>query len=197
MPKVSPTASTSHTSSSQHIPLTHQLTLCAQLCAASLSVGSSTELEPGSLSASDYTLDWAHSSATTKLQLPYALLHSLSRGAPSHTGAPSPLTLRTRDYQRFQLHFDSVDDAQLVWDTIKSLLAQLSPSRIDTLVALRSREQPASSTADEWQIYDLEREFGRMGVGRRSQAWRYTTINSDYEVSVPMLHRLRGSLMAR
>lgn len=33
-----------------------------------------------------------------------------------------------------------------------------------------------------WNIYNPREEFGRMGVGTRSKAWRFTTINNDYSV---------------
>lgn len=33
-----------------------------------------------------------------------------------------------------------------------------------------------------WNIYSPREEFGRMGVGTRTKAWRFTDINKDYSV---------------
>jgi myotubularin-related protein 6/7/8 len=33
-----------------------------------------------------------------------------------------------------------------------------------------------------WGIYNPEKEFERMGLGTRTQEWRFTTINKDYSV---------------
>ena len=43
-----------------------------------------------------------------------------------------------------------------------------------------------------WEIYDPVAEFQRMGVGNRSQAWRFSDINHDYEVSLSVLPILLG-----
>jgi hypothetical protein len=51
------------------------------------------------------------------------------------------------------------------------------------------------SPSDGWQVYDLAREFARMGVGgsnQRSAAWRFTTVNNDYEVCRPKLPSSSG-----
>lgn len=33
-----------------------------------------------------------------------------------------------------------------------------------------------------WDIYEPSKEFARMGVGSRSKAWRFSSVNKDYEV---------------
>jgi myotubularin-related protein 6/7/8 len=42
--------------------------------------------------------------------------------------------------------------------------------------------KPPLDHNDGWSIYSPREEFGRMGVGTRSKAWRYTDINKDYSV---------------
>jgi myotubularin-related protein 6/7/8 len=34
-----------------------------------------------------------------------------------------------------------------------------------------------------WEIYNVQREYMRQGVGVRTKAWRFTDINKDYSVS--------------
>ena len=48
-------------------------------------------------------------------------------------------------------------------------------------------------TKNGWSVYSPREEFGRMGIGSRSKAWRFTDINKDYSVSTP-LHQ-RGMLV--
>lgn len=35
---------------------------------------------------------------------------------------------------------------------------------------------------DGWEIYNVQEEYMRMGVGKRTKAWRFTDINRDYSV---------------
>ena len=41
---------------------------------------------------------------------------------------------------------------------------------------------PPFADSNGWSIYSPREEFGRMGVGTRSKAWRFTDINKDYSV---------------
>jgi len=38
-----------------------------------------------------------------------------------------------------------------------------------------------------WEIYNVQREYMRQGVGVRTKAWRFTDINKDYSVSEAIL----------
>jgi len=42
---------------------------------------------------------------------------------------------------------------------------------------------PGAASDNGWNVYSPREEFGRMGVGSRSKAWRFTDINKDYVVS--------------
>jgi len=43
---------------------------------------------------------------------------------------------------------------------------------------------PASKNGkDGWEIYNVQEEYMRMGVGKRTKAWRFTDINRDFSVS--------------
>ena len=43
---------------------------------------------------------------------------------------------------------------------------------------------PPLPTSNGWSVYSPREEFGRMGVGTRSKAWRFTDLNKDYPASV-------------
>lgn len=47
---------------------------------------------------------------------------------------------------------------------------------------------PAFAVSDGWSIYSVREEFGRMGVGSRSKAWRFTDINKEYSVRRSHVH---------
>lgn len=49
---------------------------------------------------------------------------------------------------------------------------------------------PASKNGkDGWEIYNVQEEFMRMGVGKRTKAWRFTDINRDYSVRFTIILR--------
>jgi hypothetical protein len=53
---------------------------------------------------------------------------------------------------------------------------------VTQLYAFCYTPSPPLSASDGWTIYSPREEFGRMGVGTRSKAWRFTDINKDYAV---------------
>ncbi|GJN90765.1 hypothetical protein Rhopal_003779-T1 [Rhodotorula paludigena] len=116
--------------------------------------------------------------------IPLTLLHSVTRTPPSLTGEPTPLILRTRDYWTYDVHFDSVADADLAWDSIKAACGSLSSSGLEGRYAFSRPIDKAPSKGKEragWAVYNVEEEFARMGMGSRSKAWRFTDINADFQ----------------
>ena len=53
---------------------------------------------------------------------------------------------------------------------------------INQLYAFFYVPNPPFAVSDGWSLYSPREEFGRMGVGTRSKAWRFTDINKDYSV---------------
>jgi myotubularin-related protein 6/7/8 len=47
---------------------------------------------------------------------------------------------------------------------------------------------PPFTANDGWSFYSPREEFGRMGVGTRTKAWRFTDINRDFSVRTPFSH---------
>ena len=53
------------------------------------------------------------------------------------------------------------------------------------LYAFNYTPSPPLTASNGWTLYSPREEFGRMGVGTRSRAWRFTDINKDYNVRSP------------
>jgi myotubularin-related protein 6/7/8 len=123
---------------------------------------------------------------TLPQQIPLALLHSVTRTPPSLTGDPSPILLRTRLFESFELAFASLADADNVWDTLKGLCSSFASGGLENRYAffcgdVKPEDKKGKGKAG-WDIYDPAAEFARMGLGTRSKAWRTTTLNADFQV---------------
>ncbi len=57
---------------------------------------------------------------------------------------------------------------------------------ITALYAFFYSPKPPLSVNDGWTMYVPREEFGRMGVGTRTKAWRFTDINKDYSVHLSL-----------
>jgi hypothetical protein len=65
---------------------------------------------------------------------------------------------------------------------------------VTQLYAFFYRPSPPLPVRDGWSIYSPRDEFGRMGVGSRSKAWRFTDINKDYAVGSTLFSEDRLSI---
>lgn len=108
--------------------------------------------------------------------VPYPLISLVSR-LPQTLHGQCPLTFHTRTFETFSLAFAEDGDALDVFESVKELTVALS---VTQLYAFFYRPSPPFPTSDGWSIYSPRDEFGRMGVGSRSRAWRLTDINKDY-----------------
>ncbi|BGP16515.1 hypothetical protein JCM10213_001146 [Rhodosporidiobolus nylandii] len=119
-----------------------------------------------------------------EIWIPLPLLHSVTRTPPTLTGTPTPLVLRTRDYTTYSLYFSSATEADQVWDSLKGLCGSFSAGGLEGRYAFfcgpaRGKEKGKGKAG--WEIYSPEEEFARMGLGTRSKAWRFTSINADFQ----------------
>ncbi|KAF9014067.1 protein-tyrosine phosphatase-like protein [Cyathus striatus] len=89
----------------------------------------------------------------------------------------TPLTIHTRTFETISLTFEKDNEASDVFDSVKELTVATS---VTQLYAFFYTPNPPFPTSDGWSIYSPREEFGRMGVGSRSKAWRFTDINKDY-----------------
>lgn len=118
---------------------------------------------------------------------------------PPSTTSLSPLVARTFTFETYTFLFREFTKAQDVCESIKALVTsgaltsfnRLSPFAYASTASLSScyafsykSESPASAQ-DGWNVYDPKRELARMGVGgekQRTEAWRWSDVNADYEV---------------
>jgi hypothetical protein len=119
----------------------------------------------------------------------------------------TPLVIRTWSFDVYTLLFRDDGNAADVWESLRALVntgaspsfslspnpklltlsfaLPVSPTSFYALFYASAPSQSPESSFNGWNVYDIAREFARMGVGgdkQRSSAWRFTKVNSDYEV---------------
>jgi len=121
-----------------------------------------------------------------ELWVPYPLI-SLVMQLPHTLHGQCPLTFHTRTFETFSLSFTNGKDAVDVFESVKELTVCTS---VNQLYAFYYSSTPPLELKSGWTIYSPREEFGRMGVGTRSKAWRFTDINKDYSLSSTYPSRL-------
>ncbi|KAH7913992.1 phosphatases II [Hygrophoropsis aurantiaca] len=111
-----------------------------------------------------------------EMWVPYPLI-SLVLQLPHTLRGQCPLTFHTRTFETFSLSFSKEKDAIDVFESVKELTVCAS---VNQLYAFFYTPNPPFSITDGWTMYSPRDEYGRMGVGTRSKAWRFTDINKDY-----------------
>ncbi|KAJ6463852.1 protein-tyrosine phosphatase-like protein [Mycena vitilis] len=124
--------------------------------------------------------------AETEMWVPYPLISLVTR-LPQTLQGQCPLTFHSRTFETFSLSFGRETDASDVFDSVKELTVTTS---VQQLYAFFYAPNPPLPTNDGWSIYSPRDEFGRMGIGSRSKAWRFTDINKDYSFSPTYPSRL-------
>jgi hypothetical protein len=101
-------------------------------------------------------------------------------------------------FETFSLSFEKERDAMDVFESVKELtvcsehpnylvwvaLIVTFLDSVNQLYAFFYTPSPPFDATSGWSIYSPREEFGRMGVGTRTKAWRFTDINKDYAVSI-------------
>jgi myotubularin-related protein 6/7/8 len=141
-------------------------------------------------------------------QVPYPLISLVTRLPQTFTGK-SPLTIRTRTFENLLLSFERDTEASDVFESVKELtvaskslppphpnvrsegklINSTLPDSVTQLYAFAYIPSPPLPTRNGWSIYSPREEFGRMGIGSRTKAWRFTDINKDYSVGALLLWR--------
>ncbi|PBK78460.1 phosphatases II [Armillaria solidipes] len=112
----------------------------------------------------------------SELWVPYPLISLVTR-LPQTIQGQCPLTFNSRTFETFTVSFARESDATDVFDSVKELTVATS---VQQLYAFFYTPKPPFPQTDGWSLYSSREEFGRMGVGTRSKAWRFTDINKDY-----------------
>ncbi|KIY73237.1 phosphatases II [Cylindrobasidium torrendii FP15055 ss-10] len=110
-----------------------------------------------------------------ELWVPYPLISLVTRLPQTHQGL-SPLSIHLRTFETLSLTFSTDFESLDVFESVKELTVATS---VQQLYAFFYTPNPALPN-NGWNIYSPREEFGRMGVGTRTKAWRFTDINKDY-----------------
>ncbi|VDB82792.1 unnamed protein product [Peniophora sp. CBMAI 1063] len=111
-----------------------------------------------------------------EMWIPYPLINLVTR-LPQNLRGECPVSFRCRTFETFALHFEGESTAVDVFESVKELTVAAD---VKQLYAFFYSPNPPLPTNDGWSIFNPRKEFGRMGVGTRSKAWRFTDINKDY-----------------
>ena len=128
-------------------------------------------------------------------QMPYPLISLVNR-LPQDLQGQSQLNFHTRTFETFSLTFRKDYEASDVFESVKGLtvaselypqahcpyFSELWPACVSHLYAFFYSPNPPFPSTDGWTFYSPREEYGRMGVGSRSKAWRFTDLNKDYAV---------------
>ncbi|KAI0725006.1 phosphatases II [Fomitopsis betulina] len=117
--------------------------------------------------------------AKEEMWVPYPLISLVTR-LPLNMQGQSPLMLRTRTFDTIRLLLAPESSAIDVFDTVKELTVATS---VTQLYAFYYVPNPPYAATNGWSLFSPREEFGRMGVGSRTKAWRFTDINKDYSLS--------------
>ncbi|KAL1936624.1 hypothetical protein VTP01DRAFT_758 [Rhizomucor pusillus] len=115
-----------------------------------------------------------------ELWIPYPILHTVERRPPSLQTGRHPLFIKCRDFLIITLSMLKEGEAQDVFESIQNLTCV---SSTEQLYAYSYQPEKPFTANDGWKIYDPLQEYERMGVGVKSDSWRFTTINRDYTYS--------------
>ncbi|KAJ7632852.1 protein-tyrosine phosphatase-like protein [Roridomyces roridus] len=121
-----------------------------------------------------------------EMWVPYPLISLVTR-MPQTLQGQCPLTFHSRTFETFSLAFNKESDASDVFDSVKELTVATS---VQQLYAFFYSPNPPLPTNNGWSVFSPRDEFGRMGVGSRTKAWRFTDINKDYAFSPTYPSRL-------
>ncbi|GAW09650.1 phosphatases II [Lentinula edodes] len=146
---------------------------------AALSVSaapSATAAGSSAAPASSSAVAAANRGKEKEMWIPYPLISLVTR-LPQTLQGQCPVTFHCRNFETLSLEFSAESDAADVFDSVKELT--VAPS-VYHLYAFFYSPNPPFPTQNGWSIYSPREEFGRMGVGTRTKAWRFTDINKDY-----------------
>ncbi|KIY43517.1 phosphatases II, partial [Fistulina hepatica ATCC 64428] len=116
------------------------------------------------------------SQSSTEIWVPYSLI-SLVTKLPQTLQGQCPLSLHTRTFESYTFTFVNDASAADVFESVRDLTVVTS---VYKLYAFFYTPNPPLLANNGWNLYSPKEEFGRMGVGTRSKAWRFTHINKDY-----------------
>ncbi|CAE6340333.1 unnamed protein product [Rhizoctonia solani] len=107
--------------------------------------------------------------------IPYSLISLVTRLPQTLTGS-SPISVRCRTFENLTFYFANPQHASDVFDSVRESTVATSVTKLYAFFYT----PPAGTPHDGWSMFTPREEFGRMGLGTRTKAWRFTEINKDY-----------------
>ncbi|KAI8801817.1 protein-tyrosine phosphatase-like protein [Cladochytrium replicatum] len=108
----------------------------------------------------------------------YSTIHTIDRKVATAQGYP--IYMYTRSFLAVKVFIPGEQDASDVFSSLERLMNITS---IDQLYACHYKPPTPFTSNDHYSLYDPNEEFRRLGVGTKTDAWRFTKINSGYEFS--------------
>ncbi|KAK9480148.1 protein-tyrosine phosphatase-like protein [Lipomyces japonicus] len=108
----------------------------------------------------------------------YPILAYVERRPYSAFTGFSAIRIRCRDFSFIAFHFQNESESKLVFETLQLLTCL---SSVDNLYAFYYHPGSAERSVNTWDIYDPVKEFQRLGVGSTADAWRFTSVNENYQ----------------
>ncbi|KAI8802280.1 Myotubularin-like phosphatase domain-containing protein, partial [Cladochytrium replicatum] len=108
----------------------------------------------------------------------YSTIHTIDRKVGTTQGYP--IYMYTRSFLAVKVYILGEQDASDVFSSLERLINITS---IDQLYAFHYKPPTPFTSNDHFSLYDPNEEFKRLGVGTKTDAWRFTKINSNYEFS--------------
>ncbi|GAA5981154.1 hypothetical protein JCM5350_007177 [Sporobolomyces pararoseus] len=119
--------------------------------------------------------------------IPWTLIHSVTRTPPSFTGQPNPISILTRDFYTYSIEITSQggqEEVDRLFETIKESCGKIALGGLENRSAFQhystSRKNQEKRVVRGWEIYNPKKEFERMGIGKRTKAWRFTNLNTNF-----------------
>ncbi|KAH7341085.1 protein-tyrosine phosphatase-like protein [Rhizoctonia solani] len=110
-----------------------------------------------------------------EMWFPYPLISLVTRLPQTNTGS-SPISVRSRTFENLTFYFKDSQEALDVFDSIRESTVATSVTKLYAFY----HSDPYVKTRNGWSVFTQREEFGRMGLGTRTKAWRFTEINKDY-----------------
>ncbi|CAE6420670.1 unnamed protein product [Rhizoctonia solani] len=101
--------------------------------------------------------------------IPYPLISLVTRLPQTLTGS-CPISVRCRTFENLTFYFENSQHASDVFDSVRECTVATSVTKLYAFFYT----PPADTPRDGWSVFTPREEFGRMGLGTRTKAWRFT-----------------------
>ncbi|TPX31852.1 hypothetical protein SmJEL517_g04911 [Synchytrium microbalum] len=122
--------------------------------------------------------------ASGELTITYCSISSIDKKIATFSNATThyPIFIYTKSFLNARFYLLRDQDSQDAFSILTKFINVGKFSSLDQLYAFTYR-RAVTYSEDGWSVFDPEREYKRMGVGSRTDAWRWSKVNEHYEFS--------------